>query len=122
MPAALDRSGAIPSDNQRNIARVVRVTLTHSRSIEQRRMIEQRTVAVCSGPHFVQQIRKLCDVIGVDLFDFCDLLGFAGVMSDGVMRIRNTDLRIGHAAELTAEHQSNWTREIALVSQYLQIA
>src|SRR5262249_40518569 len=46
MPAAFDCSGASSRNNQRNVAGVVSVTLAHSRSVEQRRMIEQGTVTV----------------------------------------------------------------------------
>ena len=37
------------------------------------------------------------------------------------MRVRHADLRIGHAAELVAEHQGDDARQIALVGQHLQI-
>src|SRR5215475_10141841 len=73
MPSAFERAGASACQDQRNIPRIVRVALAHSRSIYQCRMIQQRALAVLSRLHLLQQVRKLHHMIRIDLFDLSDL-------------------------------------------------
>ena len=56
-------------------------------------------------------------MIGVDLGGLSDLFRLLLVMRNRVMRVRNPDLRIRHAALLEAHHQSDDTRKIGLVGQ-----
>ena len=49
-------------------------------------------------------------MIRIDLLHFSDLLGFACMVRDRVMRVRHADLRICDATELPAEHQRDDTR------------
>ena len=70
----------------------------------------------------LEQIRELRHVVGVDLRHLRDLLRLLLVMRDRVMRVRHADLRIGHAAELAAEHERDDARQVALIREHLQVA
>src|SRR2546422_10124705 len=86
MSSAFKRAGAASRQHERDAPRIVGVALTDAGSVHQCGMVQQSTVAVGSRAHPVQQVGKLCDVICVDLFNFCDFFGLPGVVRNRMMR------------------------------------
>ena len=75
-------------------------------------VVEQRAVAVGSGPQLLEQIGEHRDVIGGDLAQLSPALRIVAVMREGVVRVGDADLRIGAARASRA----NWKVKTRVMS------
>src|SRR5262252_3236880 len=119
---AFDGAAATAHNQQRNVAQIMSIALTHSGPIDQCCMVQQTAVAVVGRTHLFQQVSELRHMIRVDLFDLRDFFGLSRVMRDWMMRVRHSHLRIRDTAEFTPEHQRDDAGEVTLIGKYLQIA
>ena len=84
-------------------------------------MVEQRAVAVLGRVEAFEEVRELLDVIGVDPDQLLDLLLVAAVVRQGVVGVRDVDLRVGAVARLVGHHEGDDPGQVGLVGQHLQV-
>src|SRR4029453_15811447 len=79
---AFDGAAATARNQQRNVPRIMSITLTHSGPLDQLCMVQQTALAVVGRTHPFQQVSELRHMISVDLFDLRDFFGLSRMMRD----------------------------------------
>src|SRR5260221_416184 len=79
MPASLQASRGAARNEDRKVLMVVNAGIPHAASIDINRVIEKRTIAIGSGLHPLQKVRKQRNMECVDLRDLRQLFGVAAM-------------------------------------------
>ena len=112
---------APPATRIGKILVIVQAGVAHPASVQADRVIEQRTVAVGSGLHLLEEVREQRYMERVDLGDLRDLLGIVTMMAGRMVRIRHSDLGIRAVAQLARELERDDPGDVRLECQNLQI-
>ena len=67
MPTALQAGAGAACDQDREVVVIMKARITHAAAVHIDRMIEKRSVAVGSGFHFLEEVRKQENMERVDL-------------------------------------------------------
>src|ERR1700674_4479966 len=97
MASALDPGSGAGDKQERKIRIEVLIAVAQRAAVKDKRVIEERTVAVRRGAQLVQIIGQHLCMKDVDLNDLRDLLGIALVMRHGMMGVAKSHLGIGAA-------------------------
>src|SRR5262249_15066709 len=121
MTPALDASRAAADEHQRQVVARVPLAVRNAGAVQNRRVIEQRAVAVRRRTQLRQILREQLRVVAVDLRHLRDELGDVVVMRQRVVRLGHADLRIRPRALLLADHERDHPRQVRLERQELQV-
>src|SRR5438046_6363978 len=99
----------------------MRVSVAQRAAVQDRGMIEQRTVSVRHSFQTLDKPGEQLDMEDVDLRDLLDKVGMAAMMRERMVRIGNADLRIRANAAFAAQHHGGDAGEIRLECDGLQI-
>ena len=99
----------------------VQVAIADARPIDEERVVEQRAIAVGRRLQFLQEIRELPDVMGVDLGQHREVFGVVLVMGVAVVPTRYADLGERPAADFFAEHERADACQVGLIGQRQQV-
>src|SRR5215831_8624101 len=94
---------------------IMRVAIAHVAAVQNHRMVEQRTISITGRPHFLDELRKQSDVIGLDLDVLIHLVRAILMVRYRMVTVRHTDLRIRAIADLTGNHERDDTGDICLI-------
>ena len=78
------------------------------------RVIEERAVAIGSGLHSLQELRKQRNMVRIDLCYLRHLVRIVAVMTGRMVRVADADLRIGAIALLARELEGDDARDVRL--------
>src|SRR5258706_9227234 len=95
MPAALKAGCGAACNQNRKVFVIVKAGITHAAAVQVDRVIEQRAVAIGGGLHSLEEIREQRNVERADLRYLRHLFRIVAVMTNGMVRVRDADLRIG---------------------------
>src|SRR4051812_30757956 len=121
VPSALDAGSSATRDEDREVHVIVNVGVAHAAAIEVQRVVEQRAVPFRRRFQFFEKVRKERDVERVDLRHPRNLFRVVAMMRERMVRIRDTDLRIGPVARFTGELERDYTRDVSLKCEDLEI-
>src|SRR6185503_8395650 len=119
--AAFHRSSGATDEQRRQQVRRMDVSIAHAAAVQDQGLIEQRAVTVRSGAKSLDEFRKQRQMVGVDLGVRLDRLRPVTVMGDRVVRLGDTDIRIGALAQLASEHEGEHTSQVGLIRDRQQI-
>ena len=110
-------SAFVPTDhNAWKIGMVVERWIAETAANQISRMIEQATVTIRCGFQLVEEVREEGNVICIDLRQLRQLLGIVRVMRCGMVRLGNTDLRIGPRTGFAGHLESSDACDVGLKS------
>ena len=97
------------------------VAVGDARAIQDRHVVQQRTVAVGRRAELRQVLREELRMIAVDLRHVRDQLGHVAVMRQRMVRLGHANLRVRAGALLLADHERDDARQVGLKRQELQV-
>ena len=121
MLSTLDPGSPAGDKQERQIRIEVQIPVAQRAAVKDKRLIEQRAIAVRRGTQLVEVIGQHLRMEDVDLNDLRDLLAIALVMRHGMMGIAKSQFRIGTAAHLVADLERADARHVGLPSEHQQI-
>src|SRR5688572_11292774 len=119
--AAFHRSSGATDEQRRQQISRVDVSIPHAAAVQDQGVIEQRAVTVRSGAKPLDEFRKQRQMIRVDLGVGLDRLRPVAVVGDRVVRLGDTDVRIGALAQLASDHERKDTSQVGLIRDREQI-
>ena len=121
MTVTLQLSAGPAGEHDWQIVVRVNVGFTEAASEQDKRVVEQRAVAIGRLLQRLEQIREHPDVELVDLDQLLDTLGITLMMGDRVVSVGNPDLAIRAVAAVAAEHERRHARHVCLPRDDLHV-
>ena len=121
MTSTFDLTASAPRHQDRKVQRVVRIAVTHAGAVDDRRMVQQGTIAIGRRSQLVEELCEQADVIGIDLDQLRKTCRVVLMMRNRVVRIGNAELGEGPAALLAADHECDNARQVALIGDGEQV-
>ena len=94
VPSTLHIPRSTTGNDDRQIAMVVNIRITHSAAVEVKHMVQQRSVPFSYRLQLLQKSREERNVELIDPGHLRNLIGIVAVVRQWVMRFRNADLGI----------------------------
>ena len=121
VPPALDGAAPAAGEDDGQVEGVVRVAVPHARAVDDRRVIEQRAIAVLRRGHLLEEAREHLHVERVDLRQLRELLGPLAVVRRRVVRVGDPDLGERAHALLAAHEVRRHPRQVGLERHQHQV-
>src|SRR5215469_2001793 len=121
MPSAFQVAAATADDCYRKVDWRVVIAVSHSRSVHENRMIQQRTISVLRILQLLDEMRVDGHVIRIDLRVLLDQMRLILMVRYRVMPFRHADPRIRAVARLARDLHAAHTSDVALIGQVQQV-
>ena len=93
---------------------IVNIGVADAGAVKVKRMVEERAVAFFGGLQLLQEFGEKGNVEGVDLRHPLDLVGIVAVVRKGMVRIGNSDFRVGAIAGFPGKLEGDDTSHVCL--------
>ena len=121
MPSTFEFACAAANEHERQVVARMRIAVRDARAIEDRGVIEQRSITVLRLPQPLEVLAEELGVVRVDFRHALDQRWVVAMMRERVVRFRHADLRVRPCALLLADHERDDAREVRLERQQLQV-
>ena len=112
------QAGLRPTRHQQGqVLVIVNARVAHAAAVDVNRMIEERSIAIRSSLHFLQELGEQRNVEGVDLGDLRHLLGIIPMVAGGMVGFGDTDLGISTIALFAGELEGDHAGDVRLKCQ-----
>ncbi len=101
--------------------RRVHVPVPHAAAVEQKRVIEQRSVAILGRLQSLDELREEREVIRVHFRVHFDRRRPVAVVRDRMVRLGDADVEIRPLTELASQHECEHTRQVGLIRDEQQV-
>src|SRR5262249_42026240 len=114
-------AAASPDEDGRKRISVVLVAVRHIRSVQEDRVVEQRSLAVANGGELAQKLAKSIHVPCLNFHQLFDSSEIVGMVRDRVKRIGDADMVVGSVGSFRHHHVRNYASQICAISQRDQL-